>query len=125
MKTNRLIPLLLFIFFLLSSCEKSKETYKGKPIDIQLIGEWTRSYSSVSQDMQITLYTDSIIFKSDNTGIWSTYRFRAIESSSNFNFFTSLDTIHLMYTQKNNYLELMYDVKGDSLILDKNNIFKR
>jgi hypothetical protein len=122
MRISHTIPALLILMFLLCpcSCEKSESDNRelfptALPIDRELLGEWHRSYNIVSNYTWITVYTDSIVFNSDNLGLYSSYKFRDLWFSDTFQFYTKDDTVFFKYEERKD--QWTYVIRNDSLLI--------
>jgi hypothetical protein len=122
MRIRQNIQALLILMLLLCpcSCEKSesddRELFPNTlPIDRELLGEWHRSYNIVSNYTWITVYTDSIVFNSDNLGLYSSYKFRDRWFSDTFQFYTKDDIVFFKYEERKD--QWTYIIRNDSLLI--------
>jgi hypothetical protein len=116
---------LLLIVLLAFSCEESNLSYSGMPIDNEILGTWQRTYSVVSQQNAITVYTDTINFNSSNLGDLKNYRFNDIEVCRRFQFYTNGDSIYLLFNDNNKEEIWPYYIRNDSLIISERLPYKR
>ena len=115
---------ILIVLFLFVSCTKSDEGYTGKNIDNEILGKWNKQYSVRDQNNGITLYSDTIYFNLDNSGIWIRYKFKEIDNSDPFSFYTDDNTIYLRFEKTGVENIWEYKIQLDTLIINKSN-FKR
>jgi len=114
----------LIVLFLFVSCTKSDEIFTGKNIDNEILGEWNKQYSVRDQNNGITLYSDTIFFNHDNSGIWIRYKFNEVDNSDPFSFYTEENTLHLRFEKTGVQNNWEYKIQLDTLIINKSN-FKR
>lgn len=98
-------------------------TYFGKSIDGSIIGNWNTSYTSRDLNNGITVFYDTIIFKSNNQGVHTVYNFNTLDFTKTFQFYTKDDSLHIRYDQTQDDLLRIYSVRNDSLILKGNKIY--
>ena len=117
-------PLLGIILILFACSEKDQLiTYFGKNIDGSIIGNWNTSYTSRDLNNGITVFYDTIIFKSNNQGVHTVYNFNTLDFTKTFQFYTKDDSLHIRYDQTQNEVLRIYSVRNDSLILKGNKIY--
>ena len=117
---NNPLIVTLILLFCLYSCEKSesddRELFPNiMPIDIELIGEWHRSFSVRGDQNSITIYTDSLRFNTTNFGSIRHYQFRDLWFFDTFQFYTEDNTILLKYDERNE--TWTYAIRNDSLFI--------
>lgn len=127
MHTYKKISLIVTLLFILLtfSCEESNLSYSGMPIDNEILGNWQRTYSVVSDQMAITVYTDTIKFNSSNLGDLKVYRFNDIEASRRFQFYTEENSIYLLFYDSDKEEIWPYYIRNDSLIISERLPYKR
>jgi hypothetical protein len=110
---------------LILSCEKSQDDYSNKSIDTNLIGVWKNTYSTRDLNNGITIFTDTLSFKSDNSGYWHMYRFSETESKNSFNYYIEGNMLHLKFNKSGDRNIWNYEVRNDSLIISGSAKFTR
>jgi hypothetical protein len=111
--------LLLLLFLITVSCTKINEIYSGKNIDNEIIGKWTNHYTMRDLNNGITLYSDSVAFNLDNTGIWAQYKFNEVYNSDPFSFYTEDNNLHIYFEKIGVRNIWSYNIQNDTLIIEK------
>ena len=120
MNANKIISIsipLLFVLLTLS-CEKSDMIYTDMPLDNDLIGNWQRTYSVVSDQMAITVFTDTLEFNFSNIGNLKIYKFNDLEIIRSFQYYCTDNNIYLKFDDKDLDEIWPYTIRNDSLIID-------
>jgi len=121
MKTRIQVLLILLTF---AACTKINEDFSGQNIDNSLIGKWNKQYNITDPDNGITLLFDTIIFNSDNSGIWVRYRFSELDNSDPFYFYTEDENLYIKFVKNDVQNIWTYKIKNDTLTIE-NSQFKR
>ena len=118
---------LIGIFLILFACTDKDQmvTYFGKSIDDSIIGEWNTSYISLDLNYGITVFYDTLTFKSTNEGDQKIYKFNTLDFSHSFQFYTEDNSLHIKYDQIEDEILWTYSILNDSLILRGNKIYIR
>ncbi len=113
--------LFLFLNLLFSGCKKDEDsdTFIGKSIDNDILGTWTREYSSTDMQNSITMWKDSLVFENNNTGSQKTYQFSEMSQNITFQYYTEEGTLYLYIEEliDQNIAKWSYTIRNDSLLL--------
>lgn len=108
---------LFFLISVLSSCEKSIDSFLGKNADENLIGTWTRTYSTRDINNSISFFTDTIEFRSDNNGHQRIFVFDEPWNSFSFQYYTQDSVIYMRPSGTMDSPPRIYSIDNDSLTL--------
>jgi hypothetical protein len=125
MRKKLLLQTLIGIILISVACSEKEQliTYFGKSIDGSIIGNWNTSYSSRDLNNGITVFYDTIIFKSDNQGVHTIYKFSDLYFAQTFQFYTKDDSLLIIYDQTKEEVLKIYSIRNDSLIFKGNKIY--
>ena len=116
MKSDKLIIFMLLLS-VLSSCDKPTDDFTGNHIDENIIGTWSRTFSTRDANNSITLFADTIEFRSDNTGNQRIFAFDQPWHSYSFQFYTQDSILYIMDTGSKNSPPRSFSIQNDSLTL--------
>lgn len=118
---NKTAGVILFLSLLLSGCKKDEvlNTFEGKSIDNNILGIWTRNYSSRDINNSITDWKDTLVFENNNIGKNKIYQFSELFQNLTFQYYTEENTLFLFFeeTTDQNVIKWMYSIRNDSLLL--------
>jgi hypothetical protein len=125
MKNKFVIHSLIGLFLILLACTDKDQTgtYFGKNIDDSIISTWNTSYISRDLNNGITVYNDTLTFKSNNHGDHKVYEFNTLDFSHFFQFYTEDNSLTIKYDQIEDEVHWSYTIRNDSLILEGNRIY--
>lgn len=121
MKTIIQVLLILLTF---PACSKITDDFSGQTIDDSLIGKWNKQYNIRDSENGITLLFDTIVFNSDNSGIWVRYIFSELDKSDPFYYYTKGEKLHIKFVINRAQNTWGYKIRNDTLTIE-NSTFKR
>lgn len=104
---------------ILYSCEKTyekiPESYLGKNLDNHLIGYWYKTYSTRDAQNAITIFTDTIQFRLNNSGSQTIYKFTEFENSFSFEYYTENNFVFIRPEGNEDAIPRNYHIRNDTL----------
>lgn len=117
MKKNILIFFTLCFLTLLFSCGKD-DIVLPDTFDPSLVGTWAKTYSTIDNGFMITIWHDTLEFRSDQTGRKALYRFDMPETIFQFRFYTEDGRLYDIPYNHDQFRSMEYLIETDSLYLN-------